>query len=209
RMKKTKWMWITGLVCLFFFGGVMKTKAATNEQYQTDFSQVKDWTTFPGQPAGQWQNEHGVFSVSDGRGDKALLNDRQFTNFEYNVDVQVNDSGTGGNQDAGMLFRVQDPTAGVDGYRGYYFAIDLPGQQAILGKVNGTQWTQIATKKMTLKAGKTYQLKVRASGDHIQGFVDYQRDDYPRVDVVDDQFKSGQIGVRSNAKQASFDNVAV
>lgn len=206
-MRKIKLVYILGIICLFFFGGEMKVNADT--LYQTDFSSLTGWDT----GHGTWSNEDGQLTANGDQADKAILKDKDFSNFEYNTEVTVSQQKTFDQKDtglgSGLLFRVQSLTEGVNGFQGYYFGIDLADQQVVLGRSDGSTWTPIATKKMTLKTGKTYQLKVKASGKHIQCFVDYDNDDYPRIDVIDEQYPKGAIGERSAGQKAAFDNVAV
>lgn len=206
-MRKIKLVYILGIICLFFFGGEMKVNADT--LYQTDFSSLTGWDT----SHGTWSNEDGQLTANGDQADKAILKDKDFSNFEYNTEVTVSQQKTFDQKDtglgSGLLFRVQGLTEGVNGFQGYYFGIDLADQQVVLGRSDGSTWTPIATKKMTLKTGKTYQLKVKASGKHIQCFVDYDNDDYPRIDVIDEQYTKGAIGERSAGQKAAFDNVAV
>lgn len=200
-MRKTNLTVLIGLVCLFFFGGEMKVHA--DSLYQTDFSNIKGWATVDG----SWDNAGAKLNAKGDDGGKAVLSEKKFADFEYIAEVKIEQPGSA--QESGVLFRVQSAKAGANAYQGYYFGIDLGKQQVVLEKSDGSKVEQIATKKMTLKKDKTYQLKVRASGDHIQGFVDYAQDDYPRIDVVDKQYENGQIGFQNKTQQTAFDNVAV
>ena len=213
RTVRFKLLTVLGFIFLFFFGGGIKVKA--NSLYQTNFNQAGDWQVYPGSSANHWKNENGVLKASGGKGSKAILKNHQFTNFEYNASVVINRTGKVKNKNAkksqsGLVFRVKNSAAKKNGYQGYYFGLDPAKQEVKLTKTNKSgKTTQIATKKMTVKYGKAYQLRVRVSGNHIQGYVDYNQDNYPRIDVVDSQFTGSAIGLSNSNGQASFDNVSV
>lgn len=211
RIHKIKLLCILGLFCVFFFG--VGTKAQASTIYQTNFNHSKGWQSLTENSANQWKNENGNFSRSSSSESSVILRHKKFRDIEYNADVTVNKQASAkkgqAEPGAGIIFRVQKPSSGVKGYEGYYFGIDVAKQEVIFGKTSNNTWQQIATKKMTLKYGEAYNLKVRVAGDHIQGFVDYEQDNYPRVDVTDQEFKIGSIGLSTNSATASFDNVDV
>ena len=217
KMGRLKFLIVLGIAFLFFFGGRIKVQA--HPLYQTNFNQAEEWQIYPGSSANHWKNENGVLKAGGGKDSKVMLKNHQFTNFEYNAMVAVSRPNTVKTKEpqSGVVFR-----AGKKGYQGYYFGLDPTNQQVKLAKTNkSNKTTHMATKKMTLKYGKIYQLKVKVSGNHIQCFVDYNQniysqsyinynpDNYPKVDVVDNEFKSGAIGVSNSVGKASFDNVSV
>ena len=62
---------------------------------------------------------------------------------------------------------------------------------------------------MTLKYGKIYHLKIRAFGRHIQGYVNYNSDNWPRIQATDNKTKGNSIGLKNSKGQTLFDNVSV
>lgn len=212
-MKKVKLVLATILSCLFFLS--INVKADT--QYNTDFTNVSEWILYQGNPSGKWTNESGSFFVDGGVGNKAILSSQEFINFTYETKIKITEqfpvNGDTSSAEGGILFRVQNPSNGVDGYDGYYFGLDIAQQQVILGKssTTGSAWTEIARKKMKLSYNHTYTLTVKVSGSHIQGYVDFneEKNDFPKIDVVDTEFTEGAIGLRNRLAKVSFENVLV
>jgi hypothetical protein len=167
--------------------------------------QVRD--NFADDNALGWKTYGGTWSAAGGRyragrelGAKALL-DTDFADFTYDADVTV---GAGGG-DAGLMFRVSGPSAGRDGYAGYYAGIS-PGNRVVLGRANGS-WTQLAAAPVSVATGTAHRLRITAAGSSIKVFVDDMT--APRISVSDATHRSGANGVRVFDTAASFDNVAL
>jgi hypothetical protein len=144
------------------------------------------WTTF----GGNWLARNGSLSTvpASPNGAKALAMATAFTNFTYEGDVSVGPEGN-----AGLIFRVSKPDIGSDAYCGYYIGINAGGSQLELGYANNG-WHEIANVPMSFVANKFYHLKVRALGPRLKIFVDHA--DRPALDVQDDHFSTGMLGVR-------------
>jgi hypothetical protein len=169
-----------------------------------DPSWCRRWTTF----GGNWSERNGALSTVPGSADgaKAIAMATTFTNLVYEGDVQVGDSGN-----AGLIFRVSKPDIGADAYRGYYAGIGSKGSDLELGYADNG-WHSLKTVPMTFKANQFYHLKIRAIGTVLQIFVNHSYE--PAIEVSDDHFSSGMIGVRdycrdSNASISSYSNLAV
>jgi hypothetical protein len=117
------------------------------------------------------------------------------------VDVTM----TSGNGDAGMVFRVTAPANGTDSYRGYYAGLS-PRGQVILGRADNG-WTPLRSAAMPVAHGRTYHLRVTATGSSIRVYVDDMTT--PRISVTDTTFPTGANGVRVFNTAATFDNIAV
>ena len=182
--------------------------------YQEDFTNADNWNTYNGWDRGTWSVNDHIYTVTEGRGDKALAKDQNFTDFVYEADVTVNNQQTNQNDkssaQAGVLFRVTNPMDNHgDGYNGYYFCIDAHNGRVMLGKVSGTTWTEIAAKETTIDYEKTYHITVAVSGNHIVCYIDYDGEHYAKLDVTDSDHGAGTIGFRNWLSSASFENVKV
>jgi len=144
------------------------------------------WTTF----GGNWLARNGSLSTvpASPNGAKALAMATAFTNFTYEGDVSVGSEGN-----AGLIFRVSKPDIGSDAYCGYYIGINSGSSQLEFGYANNG-WHEISNVSMRFAANKFYHLKVQAFGPHLKIFVDHST--HPALDVQDDHFSSGMIGVR-------------
>lgn len=185
-----------------------------NLLYKEDFTNADNWSTYNGWDRGTWSVNDNTYTVTEGRGDKALANDQSFTDFVYEADVRVNNQQTNQNDkssaQAGVLFRVTNPIDNHgDGYNGYYFCIDAHNGRVMLGKVSGTTWTEIAAKETTIEYGTTYHITVAVSGNHIVCYIDYDGEHYAKLDVTDSDHREGTIGFRNWLSSASFKNVKV
>lgn len=184
--------------------------------YKTEFTNIRGWKTYSGSGQGSWENAKKTYRLTGGAGYKSVYEKQTFSDLQLTAAVTINRQVPNDNDtsaaEGGLLFRLQHPEAGVDGYDGYYFGLDVVHQRVILGKSN-TQakqsWTELARKKMTLEYGKSYRLTVKASGSHIQCFVNEKKDSYPKIDLVDDEFSAGMVGLRGRMADVSFKKLTV
>lgn len=214
-MKEKTMLWIGGLLLAgIMVGGITKVVLAQRDPYNAAFFDPKKWEFYQGDGDGSWNNKKGVLTVSGGAGNKAIYKKVEYDDFQFETEVTIDqpDKQTGDTSaEGGILFRIQNPEDGVDGYDGYYFGIDVDKQQVILGKtsIDGNPWTEIATKKMYLEYGQPYKLTVKTTGEHIQGFVNEEKDSYPQIDVIDEDYRIGQIGVRNRLGNVTFEKMTV
>ena len=93
-----------------------------------------------------WTNYGGTWSVINGEydivgtggysgGQKSIIDDAVGDDFTVEADVRM--LSDGGNVDAGIIFRVSNPTTGADSYNGYYAALQLYSQRVLLEKRMG------------------------------------------------------------------------
>lgn len=155
------------------------------------------WTQYDG----HWSASTGQLKVIFSFGAKNLL-DTNFANFTMEGDVQI-DYKNGG--DAGLLFRVSEPTIGTDAYKGYYAGLSSNGH-VVLGRVNNG-WTELQLVEMDVAIRQLHHLKVVANGDQIQVYVDDMAT--PKIQVTDGMWQSGMNGVRAYQTDATFDNIKV
>jgi hypothetical protein len=144
---------------------------------------------------GTWSAARGTLSSSGG---KALL-DTNFSDFTQDADITLKSA----RGDAGVAFRVTQPAAGTDNYRGYYAGFSASGR-VVLGKANGG-WTPLAS--ATVRPGLQHHLRVTAVGSTITVYVDDMAT--PRITVTDATYTSGANGVRAFNTAASFDDFSV
>ena len=161
-----------------------------------------------------WKHTEGIWTISDGAlkspsygkiisGANSYLG---ITDFTAEADVTFS-----GNINGGIIFRVNNPayggagtdaSAGSDFLQGYFFGLSSTG--AVLGKQN-YNWTQLASKKMTITTASTYHLKVVAEGNTFKCYVNDMTT--PVITYTDTlPFISGRVGFRTHSSTATFDN---
>ncbi len=169
---------------------------------------------FSGTLTKNWKHTEGTWTINDGvlkspaygkiiSGGTSYLGIADFT---AEADVSFS-----GNINGGIIFRVNNPayggagtdaSAGSDFLQGYFFGLSSTG--AVLGKQN-YNWTQLASKNMTITTGKTYHLKVEAAGNTYKCYVDDMS--APVITYTDAlPFISGRVGFRTHNSTATFDN---
>jgi hypothetical protein len=199
-----------------------------------------------------WVNYGGSWAVLEGelcaasnwgswgsgiRGVKSVATATNFTDFTYTANITL-----GTAENAGLIFRVSNPSIGVDAYNGYYVGLDTANQRIVLGKSEG-YWRELASKsmkivpnhdfngyyvnpdavnpdsgrvlsftKVEIVPNQMYHIKIIAQGSRIQVFLaDVDR---PQIDMMDNTFTKGSIGVRSYSSsqkgtQAKFGSLLV
>ncbi len=110
-----------------------------------------------------------------------------------------------GNGDAGVVFRVTGAATGTDTYRGYYAGIS-PRGRVLLGRANNG-WTLLKDAALPVVTGRSYHLRVTASGSDLRVYVDDMTT--PKLTATDGTFTSGANGVRVYDTAATFDDVVV
>lgn len=83
---------------------------------------LTDWTTY----SDGWSSGDGTLSVDAVEGGKAVAPDLDVADFVLEADVTTAKSGN-----AGLIFRVQNPTERLDGYKGYYLGLDTTGGESL------------------------------------------------------------------------------
>jgi len=144
------------------------------------------WTAF----GGNWYERDGALhtAAASAGGAKALAMATVFTNVTCEADIAVGVAG-----DAGLMVRAAKPDIGADAYCGYYAGFSVEKSRVQLGWVSNA-WNEIASTPMTFTPGKSYHFKVTAQGSHLKVFVG--ENDHPVLEVNDDHFAAGMVGVR-------------
>ncbi|WP_353567356.1 family 43 glycosylhydrolase [Haloferula sargassicola] len=134
-------------------------------------------------------------------GEKLVLRGGDFTDLAASVDIHFIE----GDRDAGLLFRVTDPTVGFDAQKGYFAGI-LPGQEAvILGKTDGNAWTELARESVRLGTQREALLAVSARGEKITVSVNGKT----LIETEDDTWSHGTLGLRVVDTHACFKNLSI
>jgi len=185
-----------------YLGTPAPTVGSFTENFDSTWS--RRWTVF----GGNWSARDGALSTvpASAVGAKALAMETAFTNFIYEADVSV---GSVGN--AGLIFRASKPDIGADAYCGYYVGINAQGSALEFGYASNA-WHAITNVPMPFAANKFHRLKVQADGSRLRIFV--TDTNQPVVDIRDDHFSSGMIGVRlycgdGDRSYSSYSNLAV
>jgi hypothetical protein len=101
-------------------------------------------------------------------GEKALVRGQEWADFSARVRVRIEE----GSRDAGILFRVRRPAVGYDAQRGYFAGIIPATRKVVLGKMNGTEWRELAIVDHPIEIDRWHLLRVDAIGDRIKVLVD-------------------------------------
>lgn len=155
-----------------------------------------------------WTSYGGTFNASshalvagNSVGGKSLIR-ASFDDFVLEADIVIPNPSSG---NAGLLFRVSNPSNGVDNYSGYFTGIGTDGF-IVLGRAKN-DWTHLSMAKVEIRPGQVHYMKVRASGDSITIYVDDMSS--PKIDLKDGTYSKGMIGVRVFQTDATFDNIRI
>jgi GH43 family beta-xylosidase len=129
-------------------------------------------------------------------GEKAVLAGAGWTNLTATVNLRFH----GGHRDAGLLFRTTFPAMGYDAQRGYFAGILAGAQRAILGKTDGTTWTELARAPVTFDPGAANQLSVTAVGHSLRVSLNGRE----VIATTDATYPAGSVGLRVVDSHASF-----
>lgn len=141
------------------------------------------------QYGGSYTALHGSMIGPASLGDKALVKGLDAT--DTRITTYVTLSGTlRGN--AGVVFRVTNPSVGSDAYNGYYAGISGSGF-VILGRVNQA-YTQLGRAPISVASDGKYYLQVDAIGSRIS--VTVGNVGFPQIVVHDSTWTHGATGVR-------------
>lgn len=163
-----------------------------------DDDNASGWKTYQG----TWNVAGKAYQVTDkGPGFKSVADGTSFSNFEYEADITMKDGVN--NDNAGLIFRVTDPSNGGDNLKGYFAGITSNGRVQ-LGKFNNN-WKELASILYPIQQNRAYHMKVTAVGSHIDIYIDGEH----IVSAVDTSYTTGAIGVRAHYVATSYDNLFV
>ncbi|KAI7258242.1 hypothetical protein KC345_g10600, partial [Hortaea werneckii] len=155
------------------------------------------WRTYEG----SWNAGDGAYHVNKGSGFKAVAEGTDFANFTYEADVTLKDGVSADN--AGVIFRVANPSNGADNLKGYYAGLGV-NSRVTLGRMNNN-WKELVSVSYPVEQNRVYRLKVVALGANIEIYIDGNH----VLSAVDKTYTSGSIGVRSHWINAAYDNISV
>lgn len=165
------------------------------ERFQEDFEVF----------GGRWSTANGTLSASGGPA-KAVLRNVQHADFELTVELRAK-HGT----QAGVMFRVSEPTAAIDGFQGYYLGIHSGSDQLLWGAIDGS-WHEIARRPTKVAADTWHRLRLVVHANHVQAWIDQipvAAGSFPKFDGVDHRFSAGRIGLRMLGTGAEFRKLTI
>ncbi|EHK43109.1 hypothetical protein TRIATDRAFT_34746 [Trichoderma atroviride IMI 206040] len=168
----------------------------TNAYYDDFTAGLKQWTTY----GDSFSSDSRLLIADYSLGDKALLKS-SYSNFTFEADITL--PGDSGN--AGLIFRVSDPSDGADAYKGYYAGISTENN-VVLGRASN-DWTQISLVDVDIAANKAHHLKVKVREDKIDVYVNDMTK--ALISATDGTYARGMDGVRLYDTGATFDNVHI
>ncbi len=134
-------------------------------------------------------------------GEKLVLDGGEFTDFTATTRITF----LKGDRDAGLLFRVNDPSVGFDAQRGYFAGIVPSTKSVVLGKTDGSRWKEIARAPITADVTKPLDLGVTTKGQEITLTLDGK----PVLTAKDDTYAKGTLGLRVVDTHARFGGLKV
>jgi hypothetical protein len=134
-------------------------------------------------------------------GEKVVVDGGHWTDFAATVQLRLLDRG----EQAGMLFRVQQPAVGYNAQRGYYAGVGLASSRAVLGFMDGKTWHELASATLPESMPDTVVLGVEASGDHLM----FRLQDKVVIDAYDTTFSTGSVGLRVVDSHAAFSGLHI
>lgn len=156
------------------------------------------WTTYEG----TWNVASKAYQITDkGPGFKSVATGTSFDNFEYEADIMLKNGVN--NDNAGLIFRVTNPSNGGDNMKGYYAGLTSNGRVQ-LGRLNNN-WKELASIIYPVTQNTVYRMKVKAVGSHIDIYINGEH----IVSAVDTTYTTGAIGVRAHYVATSYDNISV
>ncbi|WP_308737394.1 GH32 C-terminal domain-containing protein [Paenibacillus sp. PCH8] len=157
---------------------------------------VSDWTL---QGGGSLEDTDEGFHLASDAGENVMaVSATRADNFVYEADVMIQDM----KADASLVFRSNDT-----GWSSYMLQVVPQAGVIRLRDASGQPGTLNVEHKTSLKSGGIYHLKVKADGESLQVYWDNQYD--PVIDVKDNAYSSGYLGLHVWDGAALFQNVQV
>ncbi|KAL1596642.1 hypothetical protein SLS60_009290 [Paraconiothyrium brasiliense] len=131
--------------------------------------------------------------------------DTNFTTQAYEATIILSDSSNDVATSAGLIIRVTDIASGPSGAKGYYAGLSTAGR--VLITILGGAGTTVFVEGVDIKAGIEYHVRVSATGDGINVFVDDFES--PILVLNDTTYTQGTNGVAVFNTEAKFGNVTI
>lgn len=194
-------------VCLLAFTCLCLSVAAQADRYSDDFSSYRDpeglavhWDCM----TPTWSVHEGVLEQTDASlyGTYAFLRDPVFADFRLSVRFLI-DPATGSIRAPGLAFR--SPCS----REGYYVHYDSAGSQVLFQIMRpGANGNEVDLKRVggvAIAPGVWHEGQVRAVGDQFRVYLDGRL----VLEVADDTFPAGRVGLRAGYGRISFDDFSV
>mmetsp|Transcript_6959 Transcript_6959/g.9338 ORF Transcript_6959/g.9338 Transcript_6959/m.9338 type:complete len:1729 (+) Transcript_6959:360-5546(+) len=180
-----------------------------NVMYSESFCDVTDWT----EVKGTWTTLSGsdcyYQNTQSDAGTVSWLGDTisPFDWMDYAVAVTMYiDSSTCGSGNAGILVRAQNVSSVNDGGQQYYVGIN--SYTFMVGKMDDG-WTSLQTVTTATTQDQWVTLSVQVSGSSISSQLTLASGSVYSIDITDESFAYGTVGLRQFNCPASYDNLIV
>lgn len=209
--QRTRHLWLIPAAILLTLGGLVWGLLLDHKvlrPYRDSFARggISEWKIF----GGTWNVTDGALdNISGARGDKAVVGSPKWTDYIVESDLRINSDPAGSHWgDAGIIFRVAEPSAGVDAYDGYYVGIGLEDNVLLLGRSNYS-WNRLSAVPLANPArrGAWYHLRLLAKGCYFEAVAkEAGASRQTRLTYFDSDCtrRSGAVGVRTFGVQASW-----
>lgn len=134
-------------------------------------------------------------------GEKLVLDGGDFTDLQATTKITF----LKGGRDAGILFRVSDPSVGYDAQRGYFAGLVPDSRIVVLGKTDGRKWQEIARAPLDREITGSVDFGVSAKGDELAVLLDGK----PVLSAKDATYAGGSVGLRVVDTHARFGKLQV
>ncbi|MCO8124764.1 sulfatase-like hydrolase/transferase [Stieleria sp. TO1_6] len=124
---------------------------------------------------------------------------------DFRVGVTIDFFGDSSARDAGLLLRCSAAAVGFDAQRGYFAGLIPRTGLVIVGKTDGSNWSEIARAPTEIDVTKPQRLDVLVKGNRIV----VTHNQLERVSTTDSTYTSGTIGLRVVNTHARFSNLKV
>jgi len=121
--------------------------------------------------------------------EKVVLRDGDFTDLRVSTDLRVVE----GRHAAGVLLRTSAPAVGVDAHRGYFVGWVARGR-LVLGRSDGSTWTVLDSRGISVDGTESPTVIAEARGDQITAYLASAPDQ--RVQASDATYARGSVGLR-------------
>jgi GH43 family beta-xylosidase len=102
---------------------------------------------------------------------------------------------------AGILVRCTVPAVGYHALRGYYVGLDPMARAILIGKMNGTRYTELGRREnVTINVMEFQQLAVTVTASRVDVFLNGDK----QLSINDTTYGSGSIGIRVCDTHALF-----
>lgn len=174
------------------------------EYYISDWkiSNTSDWSFYGGKWEVIFSIKGNQISVLQDSNSKAIADAVYCDNFELRVPISIileDDD----RSSAGIIFRASEIIGGEWGYKGYYVSISEGNDLVTLYRVDGSEAVVVASAPYTVKRSIKYDVIVRTEGNTIAVVIDGN----PLIQVNDDTYKEGKIGIKAFSTMAKWGNI--